>query len=78
MDFKKLTSEVMNALASSKEVTQVDSSDAEPVFESDTKSTFTMNSFHEVKTGKGRERKPLGEWEVKVTLEMTYKKYVDE
>jgi len=78
MDFKKLTREVMKAISSSREVTQIDSSDADPIFESDTKSTFDMNAYDDRSdTVIGRYR-PVGEWEVKVTLEMTYKKYDDE
>ena len=78
MDFKKLTREVMKAISTSKEVTQIDSSDAEPTFESDTKSTFDLNTYDDHSDRVIGRCKPAGEWEVKVTLEMTYKKYDDE
>ena len=76
MNLPKLTNEMMLALMESNKMSMVDGCDQEPTIESDTKTSFVMNKHHDVRTGDGpRAIRPVGMWEVKVTLELTYTKF---
>jgi hypothetical protein len=76
MNIKEVTEDVMSSLMKSKTFGSADGADKDPIIESDNKSHFTMYKSHDLKVGESRGSiKPIGEWQVKVTLEMSYKKH---